>query len=206
MLFWILVVAGTVFFFTKNLKRLFQVTGGLMLLAVYNNLWDIGIWPVVQAIFRFWGIVVLTGLALISNFLVLRFYQKYCKTDWLGITVVDDIVCKANYVKKQYYTALGIRKIFLGMYLVPLFFAKKIIIGKWIPIVVLALLTDGFVATAYYINQKKEKDKPIKPHCFGRNEYIVLALTTIVSCVAWSVFTELITLPAFRNLWQTLPL
>ena len=171
-----------------------------MLLAVYNNLWDIGIWPIIQAIFRFWGIVVLTLLALVSNFLVLRFYQKYCKTDWLGITVVNDIVQKSDHVQEKYFNTRGIiQKIFWGICLMPLQIAKKIIVNKWIAITMLSLLTDGFVATAYYINQKNGK---INVTCFGKSEYFVLAVTTILSCVAWSIFTEFITLPSFQNLWH----
>jgi hypothetical protein len=195
-LFWILVVAGTVFAFTKNLKRLFQVTGGLMLLSIYNNLWDIGIWPVVQAIFHLWGIIALTILALISNFLVLRMYQKYCKTDWLGITVVDDIVHKADHINSKRINSKGVCKILLAILFVPLWLAKKLIVNKWIGIFILSLLTDGFLATAYYINRKGTSSH------FGKSEYIVLSITTVISCAAWSIFTELITLPAFKHLWQ----
>lgn len=198
-LFWVLVVSGTVFFFTKSLKRLFQVTSGLFILEFYNSVWDIGIWPVIQGLFGVYGIIGLTLIALVLNFAVLRWYQKYCKTDWLGITIVEDIIHKAKHIQCLYNSSKGFRKILIAIPTMLLWVAQKCIIGKWVPILVLSLFTDGFVATAYFINWKNKT-----MNCrLGRDEYFVLGLTTIVSCVAWSIFTEWITLPAFKTLWQT---
>lgn len=198
-LFWILVVSGTVYCFTRSFKRLFQVTGGLMLLSVYNNLWDIGIWPIIQGLYGLVGIMVLVLLALCSNFLVLRWYKKTCKTDWLGISVVDDIVQKAIHMQHKYSLSHGIHKFLISVPTAGLWVAQKLIVGKWVPILVLALFTDGFVATAYYMKWKYKDSNYI----FGKSEYIILTLTSIVSCVAWSIFTEMITLPAFKSLWET---
>ena len=92
-LFWIVIIAGTVFYFTKSVKRLFQVAGGLALFETYNSLYDYGLWPIIQGWFGSSGALGLSVGALILNFIMLKWYQK-CKVDWLGITVTDDIVKK----------------------------------------------------------------------------------------------------------------
>lgn len=197
-LFWILVVSGTVFACTKSLKRLFQVTSGLIILEIYNNVWDIGIWPIIQGIFGVYGVIGLTLSALILNFVVLRWYQTHCKTDWLGITVVDKIVLKAQQMQENKSTDIGFKKFWNTICLNVLLVLKKIIVGKWIPILVLIIFTDGFVVTAYYLNQKYGSVH----HKLAKNDYIFLIVSTVVGCILWAFFTEWITLPAFRNIWQ----
>jgi hypothetical protein len=176
------------------------VTSGLVILETYNGIWDIGIWPVIQHLFGVYGVLVLTLIALILNFAVLRWYQKHTKTDWLGITVVDDIVMKADKLQHTYRVSTGVHKLFIAIPAGFFWLAKKTIVGKWVPLLVLSLFTDGFVATAYYVNWKNKS-----MHCqLGKSEYTVLAMTTVISCLAWSLFTEWITLPAFQSLWHTI--
>ena len=198
-LFWILVVSGIVFAFTKSLKRLFQVTSGLVILEVYNSVFDIGVWPVIQGLFGVHGVVGLTLVAMIMNFGVLYWYQKTCKTDWLGISVVHDIVAKSQQVRAIKKEHKGFKKLYFWFYEQALHVAEKTIKGKWIPVLFLTLFVDSFMATAYYINLKHQTVN-VK---LTKEDYVVFFLSTIIGCVGWSLFTEWITLPAFQSLWQT---
>ncbi|MEI6528685.1 MAG: hypothetical protein WCO10_03400 [bacterium] len=102
--FWILIVSGTVFYFTKSVKRLFQVAGGLALFEAYNSLYDYGLWPIIQGWFGSNGVIGLTIGALVLNLIMLKWYQK-CRVDWLGITVVDDFVAKIIEVRRRLWNA-----------------------------------------------------------------------------------------------------
>ena len=98
-LFWICVVSGIVFYFTKSVKRLFQVAGGLALFETYNSLYDLGLWPIIQGWYPGSGAIAMTVGAFILNFIMLKWYQK-AKVDWLGIKVTDDIIKKSAEVRQ----------------------------------------------------------------------------------------------------------
>ena len=194
----IVIVAGTVFYFTKSVKRLFQVAGGLALFETYNNLYDIGLWPLIQGLFGGYGAVALTVLALILNFVMLKWYQR-CKTDWLGITVTDDIVERSRLTSATYKASHGWKKLWLALPTFGLWIATKAITIRIIPFLVLSTIQDSFVATAFYLHRKNGSVKV----AMTKWDYIVFLVSTIFSCIAWTLFTEFLTLPAFKSVWHT---
>lgn len=197
--FWILVVSGIVFYFTKSVKRLFQVAGGLALFEAYNNLFDVVLWPVIQGWFGGYGALGLTVTALILNFIMLKWYQR-CKVDWLGITVTDDILKKGFLVGFSYEFSYGWEKLRLAPLVGIYWLVEKAITVRLIPFLVLSVFGDSFIATAFLLHQKNgHKDVALE-----REDYVVFILSTIFSCLVWTLFTEWAILPAFRNMWQTL--
>lgn len=196
--FWILIVSGTVFYFTKSVKRLFQVAGGLTVYELYNSLFDIGLWPIIQGWFGAYGALGLTVTALICNFIILKWYQK-CQVDWLGITVVDDILEKIIKTKVKWQKGSILKKILFALPVLILWFAEKAITVRIIPFLALSAIDDSFVATAFYLHRKNGTVKT----AMTKWDYGVFIVSTVFGCVVWSLFTEWVTLPAFRNVWQT---
>ena len=199
MIFGIVVFAGFVYVFTKSITRLLQVAAGQAIFGIYNILFDLVLWPIIQEKFGFYGVVGLTLLATLLNFFVLLWYQKTCKKDWLGIDLVHDIVAKAEQVRTVEHTYHGFKKIWFPIYKAILLLSARLIKGTWIPILYLSLFHDSFLATAYYVNWK-HRSMNIK---LAKDDYIVFLFSSFTSCIGWSVFTELITLPAFKSLWHT---
>ncbi len=196
----ILIISGIVYSLTKSLKRLFQVAGGLVILETYNNIWDLGIWPIIQNAYGIYGVMLLTLMALICNLLVLRWYQKKSNVDWLGITIVDDILLKSKLIKEKYVQKSGVKKIILKIQVYFFNFMEKIIQRKWLPFLLLSLFIDSFIATAFYLHCKnKSVNVPMK-----KIDYFVFVLSTLISCFAWSIFTELIVLPSVKSLWGSI--
>ncbi|MFH0755499.1 MAG: hypothetical protein V1910_02425 [bacterium] len=100
-LFWIFIIAGTVFYFTKSVKRFFQVAGGLAIFEAVNGILDFGLWPIIQGSFGYKGVIALFIFAIFFNFFVFKLYQKM-GIDWLGITVTDDIIKKTKTMLKKW--------------------------------------------------------------------------------------------------------
>lgn len=196
--FWILIVSGTVYCFTKSVKHALQVTAGLALFEAYNALYDICLWPIVQGYFGGAGAIALTVTALILNFIMLKWYQK-CQVDWLGITVTDQIIKKSERVRMAYAVSEGPRRLKLALPRYFFLIAEKAITIRIIPFLVLSVYQDSFVATAFFLHRKNGS---VKTGLKGE-DYVVFILSTLFSCVVWTLFTEWITLPAFKNVWQT---
>lgn len=197
-LFWILIVSGTVFYFTRSVKRLFQVAGGLALFEAYNNLFDYGLWPIIQGWFGGYGALGLTLTALICNFAMLKWYRS-CKTDWLGVTVTDDIVIRADEMLFRYRQSVGRKKLMLALPTLALWIAERGIRVRLISFLILSVFGDSFIATAFLLHRKNGRANV----ALKGEDYVVFILSTIFSCVVWTLFTEWITLPAFKNMWQT---
>ncbi len=197
-LFWIVIIAGTVFYFTKSVKRLFQVAGGLALFETYNSLYDYGLWPIIQGWFGSSGALGLSVGALILNFIMLKWYQK-CKVDWLGITVTDDIVKKSVDVRQAYKMGNGLKKLKLALPTLILWIVEKAITVPLIPFLVLSAIQDSFVATAFYLHRKNGSVSV----ALKKVDYVVFILSTIFSCFVYTLFNEWVIIPAFKHMWQT---
>jgi hypothetical protein len=195
----IVVFAGIVYACTKSLTRLFQVAAGQAIFGLYNIIFDFCLWPIIQDKFGVYGAVGLTLLATVMNLCVLMWYQKTCKTDWLGIDIVHDIVAKAEHIRTVKHTYHGIRKFLFLIHKSVFLLSACLIKGVWIPILYISLFHDSFLATAYYVNWKHHTVN-VK---LVKDDYIVFLTSTLISCIGWSIFTEMITLPAFKTLWQT---
>jgi hypothetical protein len=196
-LFWIAIISGTVFYFTKSVKRLFQVAGGLALLGTYNNLYDYGLWPIVQNMFGSRGVVGLTIGAIILNFVMLKWYQK-SKIDWLGITVTDEIVQKSFEVWCKYEASVGLKKLFIALPTLILWIMEKAITIRFVSFLILSIFQDSFVATAFFLHRKNGKVNVV----LKKEDYAVFIISTIIGCSAWTLFSAVITIPAFKNVWQ----
>lgn len=194
----IAVVAGTVFYFTKSVKRLFQVAGGIAILESVNALYDLGLWPLIQGLYGGLGAAALIIGVFIMNFVMLKCYQK-SKTDWLGIAVVDDVLKKSVEIKQNYIVSKGWKKLWLALPALISCITEKVVTIRLIPFLVLSVIQDSFVATAFHLQRKNGKVNVV----LERDDYVVFILSTVFSCFVWTFFTEYITIPAFTNVWHT---
>ncbi len=194
-LFWILIVSGTVYYFTKSIRKLLVVAGGFTAFESWNAFLDLGVWPIVQGLFGIFGALGMIILTSIGNFIILKLYQK-SKEDWLGITIIDDVVKKGLEVRRVYKTNSGSKKL---LYVMPAFgfwVVEKIISVRLIPFIILSIY-DSFVATAYYLQRENGTVKVV----LKKKDYLVFILSTILSCEVWALAIEWLTLPAFKNVW-----
>lgn len=197
-LFWIAVVSGLVFYFTKSVKRLLQVATGLALYETLNLGYDFLLWPVIQNKYEVAGVMWLTIGAMLINFILLKWYRKK-GIDWLGITIVDDIIFKSGVIHQAFKHADGIRRFFLAFPAFAMWVAEKAIRNKVVSFLVLSTVTDSFVATAFYMHQKNGQ----KDVVFKKEDYFFFALSTVFNCFGWTIFNWLVMIPAVKNVWQT---
>lgn len=195
---WILIVSGTVYYFTKSVKRLFQVAGGLALFETWNGILDYGVWPLIQGFFGGFGALGMILLTFANNFITLKWYQK-CKIDWLGITVVDDVLIKVVETRRKCWSGSGLKKTLLALPAICLWLVEKAITVRLIPFLVLSAVQDSFIATAFYLHRKNGTVHVV----LEKGDYVVFILSTIFSCLVYTLLNEFVIIPAFKNVWQT---
>ncbi|MFH0755117.1 MAG: hypothetical protein V1910_00420 [bacterium] len=196
-LFWIFIIAWTVFYFTKSVKRFFQVAGGLAAFESVNGLLDFGLWPIIQGSFGYKGIIVLFIFALIFNFFVFKLYQKM-GIDWLGIIVTDDIIKKSEKMLMEWKIKNWRKKILLAPITFFLRFLSICIKVKVIAFFVFSLFWDPVIAMALFVH-RKYGSAYIK---LKLKDYIFFLLSTSIACFGWTIFNWIIIIPAFKNIWS----
>ncbi|MGB8815735.1 MAG: hypothetical protein WCC74_00645 [Minisyncoccia bacterium] len=181
----IAILGAVIFLISKNIKRTFQVMSGWGLYEVYNFAFDFLVWPIIQAIFGFLGIILLIIIALINNFLILLWYQKK-KVDWFGVNEVEDLKIRGHlWVHAVHNHPNVIKKISL---FIP---AKILQLMLWLlnkndvfAFVTLSVWQDSFITTIFLRHGKFDK--------LDKRDYIIFVSSTILSCLAWSVLMQFI--------------
>jgi len=176
-----------------NLKKSLKVMSGWGLYEIWSFTFDFILWPILQALYGFIGLVFLILMALGLNFLVLLWYQKH-KVDWFGVNVLEDVKAKGHIWVNKIEKSRNIIKKF-SLY-VP---AKILQFMIWIlnkndifAFVTLSVWQDSFITTIFLRHGKFTK--------LGRRDYTVFIASTILSCLAWSVLMQVI-ITAVRALW-----
>jgi len=181
----ILVLGLLVFVVSKNLKRTVQVMSGWGLYEVYNFVFDFLIWPIIQAVFGFMGVLLLILVALVNNFILLLWYQQK-KVDWFGVNVFEDFKMKGHlWVHEAGSHKNGLKKI--SLYLP----AKILQLMIWLlnkndvfAFVTLSVWQDSFITTIFLRHGKFDR--------LDKRDYIVFVSSTVLSCLVWSVLMQVV--------------
>ena len=182
-----------VFLISKNWKRTVQVMSGWGLYEAYNFSFDFVMWPILQAFFGFFGVILLIIIALTNNFLILLWYQKK-KVDWFGVNEVETL--KAN--GRLWVHEVSNHKNLLKK--ISLYIPAKILqFMIWLlnkndifAFVTLSVWQDSFITTIFLRHGKFDK--------LDRRDYTIFVASTVLSCLAWSVLMQVI-ISAIRGIW-----
>lgn len=197
----ILLIAGgvlalglIVFVVSGNLKKTIRVMSGWGIYEAYNFLFDFILWPLLQAFYGIWGVILLIILALINNFLILLWYQSK-KIDWFGVRVLEDIkekghvwvnkIGKSKNIVKKYSLYIPVKVLQLMIWLLN----KNDIFA----FVTLSVWQDSFITTIFLRHGKFTK--------LDRRDYFIFVFSTILSCLAWSVLMQII-ITAVKAIWS----
>ena len=181
----IMVLGIIVFFVSKNIKKTAQVMTAWGLYEAYNFSFDFIVWPIIQDIYGFKGIILLILLALINNFIILLWYQKK-KSDWFGVNVFEDIKTKGHiWARKVGESENTIKK--FSLY-IP---AKILQFFIWLlnkhdifAFVTLSVWQDSFITTIFLRHGKFDK--------LDKRDYIIFLSSTILGCIGWSLLIQVI--------------
>lgn len=181
----VIILGIIVLLVSKNLKRSLQVMSGWGLYEAYNFAFDFLIWPIIQAIFGFVGVILLIAIALVNNFIILLWYQKK-KVDWFGVNVLEDMKTKGHlWVHEISNHKSKIKKISLY---IP---AKILQFMIWLldkndifAFVTLSVWQDSFITTIFLRHGRFDK--------LDKRDYIIFVSSTILSCLAWSVLMQVV--------------
>jgi hypothetical protein len=191
----LMALGAMVFVISGNLKKSLRVVSGWGLYEIWCFLFDFILWPILQGLYGFVGVVFLILMALILNFLVLIWYEKN-KVDWFGVNVLEGVKAKGHiWVNKIGRSKNIIKKVSLY---IP---AKILQFMIWLlktndifAFVTLSVWQDSFITTIFLRHGKFGK--------LDKRDYTVFILT-ILSCLAWSVLMQFI-IAAIRSVWGLL--
>lgn len=182
-----------VFVISGNLKKSIRVMSGWGIYEIWSFSFDFILWPILQALYGFVGVIFLILTALALNFMVLLWYQKN-KVDWFGVNVLEDVKAKGHIWVNKIGRSKNIIKRF-SLY-IP---AKILQLMIWLlktndifAFVTLSVWQDSFITTIFLRHGKFTK--------LGRRDYIVFISSTVLSCLAWSVLMQII-ITAVKALW-----
>ena len=181
-----LVILGIiVFLVSKNWRRSLQVMSGWGIYEVFNFSLDYILWPVLQALYGFIGIIILILITLVVNFTILMWYQKK-KVDWFGVNEVEQMKAKGHLWVHEVNNHQNLIKRF-SLY-IP---AKMLQFMIWLlnkndifAFVTLSVLQDSFITTIFLRHSTMEK--------LDKRDYFIFVTSTIFGCLGWSVLMQVI--------------
>lgn len=181
-----LVILGiVVFLVSKNRRRSLQVMSGWGIYEVFNFSLDYILWPVLQALYGFIGIIILILTTLVVNFTILMWYQKK-KVDWFGVNEVEQMKAKGHLWVHEVSNHQNLIKRF-SLY-IP---AKMLQFMIWLlnkndifAFVTLSVLQDSFITTIFLRHSTMEK--------LDKRDYLIFVMSTIFGCLGWSVLMQVI--------------
>jgi hypothetical protein len=189
----VIILGIIVFLVSKNWKRTVQVMSGWGIYEAYNFLFDFIIWPILQALYGYIGVIILIIIALINNLIILLWYQ-HKKVDWFGVNVLEDIKAKGHIWVHEVDNHKNIFKK-ISLY-IP---ARLLQFMIWLlnkndifAFVTLSVWQDSFITTIFLRHGKFDK--------LGKKDYIIFVSSTILSCIGWAVVMQLI-IVAIRAIW-----
>lgn len=181
----IIALGFIVFVVSGNLKKSLKVMSGWGIYEAYNFLFDFLLWPVLQAFYGVFGVLLLIILALINNFIILLWYENK-KVDWFGVDVLENVKAKGHiWVNKIGKSKNIVKKISLYipakiLQLIILLLKKNDIFA----FVTLSVWQDSFITTIFLRHGNFNK--------LNRRDYIIFVSSTILSCLVWSVLMQAI--------------
>lgn len=178
----------------RNLRKAISVAAGYSIYAILNELYDTVLWPVVQGRYGIGGAVSMSVGALVINFLVLSVYQRQ-KVDWLGVGVVDALVNRTTQTAKRFLahpTWTGTFLYIPGRVLQFFVWALK---SAWLGFLVLSLVTDSFITTAFL---RRGRFGPLE-----RRDILVFLASSTLSCAFWVLWNAGV-VAVFLGLWRVL--
>ncbi|MEI8339240.1 MAG: hypothetical protein WCF94_01090 [bacterium] len=181
----ILLFGLVVFLVSKNIKRTAVVMSGWGLYEAYNFAFDYIIWPILQAFYGVWGMIILIIMALTMNFFVLIWYHKK-KVDWFGVNEIEDLKVKGHMWVHEVSNHKNLIKRF-SLY-IP---AKLLQLMIWLlnkndifAFVTLSVWQDSFITTIFLRHGSFEK--------LDKRDYTIFIASTIFSCLAWGVLMQIV--------------
>lgn len=159
----------------------------------YNFTWDYIIWPIIQGVYGWAGLVVLITMALINNFAILLWYQ-HKKVDWFGVNEIESIKAKGHLWVHETSNHKNLIRRF-SLY-IP---AKILQLMLWLlnkndifAFATLTLWQDSFITTIFLRHGSFKK--------LGVRDYVIFVSSTILSCVGWAILMQFV-ITALRALW-----
>ncbi len=182
-----------IFVVSGNLKRSVQVMSGWGLYEAWNFSLDFVLWPILQSLYGFLGVLLLILVALTNNFLILLWYQRK-KVDWFGVNEVESLKAKGHLWVHEISNHKNLIKRF-SLY-IP---AKILQFMIWLlnkndifAFVTLSIWQDSFITTIFLRHGSLKK--------LDRRDYTIFVCSTILSCVGWAVFMQII-IVAVKAIW-----
>ena len=187
------VAAGVVLLVSRNIRKAAAVAAGYGIYAVFGELYDTVLWPVVQGAFGSKGAVGMSLGAIGINFVVLSVYQRQ-KVDWLGISVIDTLMSRSAETANRFLAHPTWRGAFLFIPARMLHSLGWMLRTPWSAFIVLSTFGDSFLTTAFL---RQARFGPL-----NRRDILIFLASSIVSCGVWIIWNAGV-VKLFRQLWSS---
>lgn len=183
-----------VFLVCRNLRKAITVAAGYGIYTLLSQAYDSILWPIVQGSFGAGGAIAMSGGAVGINFIVLSVYQRQ-KVDWLGVSVIDALISRTNLTANRFLSHPAWTRMFLYVPGRALQFFVWALKSSWLGFLVLSIVTDSFITTAFL---RRSRFGPLE-----HRDILVFLASSTLSCVIWILWNAGV-IAVFRGLWGTL--
>lgn len=196
----IIIVAWIIYVLTQSIRRTLEVATGLAIYESFNALYDMILWPYIQAKYMLLGIILLTIGAGIINLILLQIY-RISKIDWLGTEEFEKFVEYSMKLKAKYDSeTTWYKKVLHAFPALVTGIVAKSLNNKVFAFIYFSTILDSFVATAFYKSQKSGGRKDV----ITGGDYVYFVGSTVFSAGVWAVFSAIITIPVVGSLWNAI--
>jgi hypothetical protein len=179
---------------SRSIRKAACVVAGYGLYALFGELYDTVLWPVIQGAYGINGAIGMSLGAVAINFTVLSVYQRQ-KVDWLGVSVMDALMNRSADTVNCFRNHPSWAGAFLFIPARIIQFLARGLKTPWLAFVILSTLGDSFLTTAF---MRQGRFDPLE-----RRDMVIFFASSLVSCGFWAVWNAGV-VAVFQQLWRTI--
>lgn len=176
---------------SRSIRKAVCVAAGYGLYALFGELYDMVLWPVIQGAYGVNGAISMSLGAVAINFTVLSVYQRQ-KVDWLGVSVIDALMSRSTKTATQFRNHPSWAGAFLFIPACIIQFLTRGLKTPWLAFILLSTLGDSFLTTAF---MRQGRFDPLE-----RRDMVIFFASSLVSCGFWAVWNAGV-VAVFLKLW-----
>ncbi len=134
---------------SRSIRKTVCVAAGYGIYALFGELYDKILWPIVQGRYGLTGAVAMSAGALVINFSLLIIYQK-CGVDWLGVSLLDDLQKRTSQVRASLKHGTA-RSFLLRPPVMVMQAAMWMLQTPWSAFILLTVWEDSFVPPPFFV-------------------------------------------------------
>lgn len=179
---------------SRSIRKAACVVAGYGLYALFGELYDMVLWPIVQGAYGINGAIGMSLGAVAINFVILSIYQRQ-QVDWLGVSVIDALMSRSTGTVNRFRNHPSLAGAFLFIPAGIIQFLTRGLKTPWLAFILLSTLGDSFLTTAF---MRQGRFGPLE-----RRDIAIFFASSLMSCGFWAVWNAGV-VAVFQQLWRTI--